>query len=163
MSKHNCAEQNLFTAFFIVTRCLSLTPHKYAGWTSHKISVLISAIIIHKDKKKIKQKVNYILFLIAILLLYRKLTGHKNWSLVANRNTLVCPTTHLIYNSIAWSSHSTCTNSVKLETSLPRAQRSDRAQVKKQKTNNVKIQNWWVGPVVHWSANDIWVWAYMNW
>lgn len=58
MSKHNCVEQNLFTVFFIVTRCLSLTPHKYAGWTSHKISILISAIIIHKDKKKIKQKVN---------------------------------------------------------------------------------------------------------
>lgn len=92
-----------------------------------------------------------------------KLNGHKNWSLVADRNTLVCPTAHLVYNSAAWSWHYTCTNNAKLETSLPRAQKSDRAQVKKQKTNNVTIQNWRVGPVVHWSANDIRVWAYTNW
>jgi len=49
----------LFTEFVIVTRCSSLKPHKHAGpWTSHKISMFISAIIIHKQKEKIKQKVN---------------------------------------------------------------------------------------------------------
>jgi hypothetical protein len=95
-----------------------------------------------------------------MLILYRKLTEHKKWSLVADRNTLVHPTTHLIYNSAAWSWHYTRTNNAKLETSFPGAQT---VQAKKQQTNNVPIQNWQVGPVVHLSANDIWVWACTNW
>lgn len=65
---------------------------------------------------------------------------------MADRNTLVHPITHLIYNSAAWSWHYTRTNNVKLETSLAGAQT---AQAKKQKTNNVPIHNWQVGQMTY--------------